>query len=315
MFDSTFLILALVIFLIFAFLATLGFFFWYLRQKFRDMEESRKGDQSLLMLNQSLQGLRKSVDERLGLAAQAMGELNKELGGLKEIGRHMQSLQDFLRSPKLRGNIGEQVLQNLLEQYFPKDNFQMQYKFKTGDRVDAILKTKQGIIPIDSKFPMENFQKLIQSKEKKQTGQFKKEFIRDVKKHIDSINKKYILPEEGTMDFAIMYIPSENIYYEVIRTEDNLDDYAREKRIYFVSPNSFYYFLKVVMMGLRGQEIQDNAKQIFKILSAVQKDAYHLEEALGLITTHVNNAKKAVDKANQDHAKLLGRVDQIKLLK
>lgn len=278
--------------------------FYFINYQLKQIKKEPEPDQSLLMLNQNLTNLQ----ERLG-------QINQELGSMKEIGYQMRSLQDFLKSPKLRGNIGEQVLKDLLEQYFPKGHFELQHKFKTGDRVDAILKTREGAIPIDSKFPVDNFQKLVRAKDKKEKKEYKKLFIRDVKKHVNDISKKYILPQEGTVDFAVMYIPSETVYYEIIRIEQGLDEYARDKRVHFVSPNSFYYFLRILMVGMRGQEIQENAKQILKILLAIRKDTEKLETALNLVTTHVNNAKNAVDRANTEYAKLTGKIDQVKLLK
>src|SRR5206468_9986502 len=135
-------------------------------------------------------------------------------GQMNEIGRNMRELQEFLKSPKLRGNIGEQVLKDLISQIFPKNSFYLQHQFKSGDKVDAAIKTDAGILPIDSKFPMENFQKFNKSQTDEEKVHYQKEFARDVKKHIDAISKKYILPEEGTMDFALMYVPSESVYYE-----------------------------------------------------------------------------------------------------
>jgi DNA recombination protein RmuC len=227
----------------------------------------------------------------------------------------MQSLQDFLRSPKLRGNIGEQVLKDLLEQYFSRQHFELQYKFSDGQIVDAILKTKEGIIPIDSKFPLENFRKLISAKSEDEKSKIAPLFYRDVKRHVDSISKKYILPQEGTVDFAIMYIPSEAVYYEIISADENLDEYAREKNVYFVSPNSFYYFLKIIMMGMRGQQLQEEVKKIFQLLSAIQKDTQRLGEIISVLTTHINNAKNAIDKVNNEFFKLSSRIDQTKFLK
>ena len=112
-----------------------------------------------------------------------------------------------------------------------------------------------------------------------------------------------------------MYVPSEAIYYEILRTSEELDRYAREKMVYFVSPNSFYYFLKIIMLGLKGQEIQQEAKQILKVLSAVQKDAEKLGGVLDVATSHINNAKNAIDRVNNEYAKLASKVDQVKLLK
>jgi DNA recombination protein RmuC len=288
-----------------------GLVFYLIERKFKELKEAQKEDKSLLLLNQSIQ----SVHERLDRAAKIIAEVNKELGGVKEIGHQMQSLQDFLRSPKLRGNIGEQVLKDLLEQYFSRQHFELQYKFSDGQIVDAILKTKEGIIPIDSKFPLENFRKLISAKNEDEKSKIAPLFYRDVKRHVDSISKKYILPQEGTVDFAIMYIPSEAVYYEIISADENLDEYAREKNVYFVSPNSFYYFLKIIMMGMRGQQLQEEVKKIFQLLSAIQKDTQRLGEIIGVLTTHINNAKNAIDKVNNEFFKLSSRIDQTKFLK
>jgi len=290
-----------------------GFFAlsYYFRSKIKEMSEKGKNDQSLLMLNQNLQG----VHERLDRAAQVIGQVNKELGGMREIGHQLQSFQDFLKSPKMRGNIGEQILQDLLNQYFSKNHFELQYKFRSGERVDAILKTSEGLIPIDAKFPLESFQRYLAAKDDEEGKQLFKECVKSVKARIDEINKKYILPDEGTVDFAIMYIPSETVYYEIIRSPEEIDDYARQKRVYFVSPNSFYYFLRIVMVGMRGQQITEETKKMMNVLLAVQKDSEKLGEILGVATTHINNAKNAIDRANNDYGRLTGKLDQIKLLK
>ena len=146
----------------------------------------------------------KTFNTRLDNAARVIGNVQRTLGEFSEIGRSMQELQEFLSSPKLRGNIGEQVLKELLSQYFPKGTFHLQYSFKTGDKVDAVIKTSQGLIPIDSKFPMENFRRMIKETDKLTKEKIKKEFVSDVKKHIQAIAKKYILVSEGTLDYALM---------------------------------------------------------------------------------------------------------------
>ncbi|MCX7778818.1 MAG: DNA recombination protein RmuC [Patescibacteria group bacterium] len=257
--------------------------------------------------NEMIQKQLSTTNERLTQAARVIGEL-------QEIARQMSDLQAFLKSPKLRGNIGEQVLRDLLEQYFPYTQFKLQYKFKTGRVVDAILKTDKGIIPIDSKFPMENFQKYIQSRDEKEKKEYFRGFIRDVKKHIDDISEQYILPQEGTVDFAVMYIPAEAVYYEVIKNID-LNRYAIEKRVLVVSPNSFYYFLKVLMIGLEGKRIEEATKRILEMLAAIQKDASKFSEQLRILTSHLNNARLALDRVNAEYAKLSSKIDQTKLLK
>jgi DNA recombination protein RmuC len=231
------------------------------------------------------------------------------------MGRNMRELQDFLRSPKLRGNIGEQILKDLLEQYFPRPHFETQYKFDENTKVDAVIKTKQGLIPIDSKLPMENFQKMVKAELETERMAYRKDFLRDVKKHIGDISKKYILPSQGTMDFAVMYIPSEAVYYEIIREHTDLMNYSYEQKVYPVSPNSFYFFLQSILKMMEGEVIQEAAKKIIEMLSAIQKDAAKFGETLSVATTHISNAKNAIDRVNNEYAKLTGKIDQVRLLK
>lgn len=258
---------------------------------------------ALSMLNQNIQGMHTRLDN----AAKVIGAVNKELGQVQEIGRSMRDLQQFLQSPKLRGNIGEQVLQDLLSQNFPRGYFEMQYKFNSGDVVDAILKTDNGFIGIDAKFPMVNFLKLEDPSNRKL-------WQRDVKKHITDIAKKYILPEEGTVNFALMYVPSEAVYYEIIRDDDELMAYAQNQKVLLVSPNSFYYFLKVIMIGMQGKKIEEQAKSILTALQGIQKDSDKFSRELDILTTHLTNAKAALDRVSHQYQQLDNKIDQIKLL-
>lgn len=218
----------------------------------------------------------RSFNEKLDATSRAIAEFS-------EIGRSMKDLQDYLKSPKLRGNIGEQVLKDMLSQFLPKQSFRLQHVFKSGDKVDAAVMTSSGIIPIDSKFPMENFRRLINNNDAKQ------DFLRDVRKHIDDISKKYILPSEGTVDYALMYVPSEAIYYEIANNED-LFDYAQSKRVLPVSPTTFYAYLKAILMSFEGQKIEEQAKEILSALRAMKKDYEKVEENLGVLQKHLTNA-------------------------
>ena len=230
----------------------------------------------------------KSFNERLDNAAKVIGEVQKNLGEMSEIGRGMKELQEFLNSPKLRGNIGEQVLKELLSQMLPKQSFHLQYTFKSGEKVDAAIKTSAGIIPVDSKFPMENFRK-IQTEIETEKKQAQKDFERDVRKHIDDISRKYILTEEGTIDYALMYVPSEAVYYEIVNNQD-LFDYAGEKRVLPVSPTTFYAYMKAILMSLEGQKIETQAREILSALRAIQKDYGRVGENLGVLQKHLTNA-------------------------
>lgn len=314
-------------------LAIVGVGFVLIDRRLRALLGPKHEDTSFLLLNQNMQGMQTRLDEnltqvqsrtdemtktlsqRLDRAAEVIQGVTRELGHMQEIGRSMKDLQDFLRSPKLRGNIGEQVLRDLLEQYFPKAHFDLQYQFHSGERVDAILKTDKGLIPIDAKFPLENFQRMVKAEQEADHDTFRREFMKDVKKHITDIAKKYILPAENTVDFAIMYIPSEAVYYELIHDDSDLYAFAHEKHVLPVSPNSFYYFLKVVMIGLEGKRVEEQAKKILVLLSAIQQDSVRFGDQLGVLTTHVTNAKNAADRANNEYAKLSGKIDDVRLLK
>lgn len=256
---------------------------WRLTSLMKSQKPSDEILEYLKTTNVRLNEQGKSFNERLDNAARVIGDVQKNIGEFSEIGRGMKDLQDFLKSPKLRGNIGEQVLKDMLSQFLPKQSFKLQYSFKTGDKVDAAVFTSAGIIPIDSKFPMENFRKLIND------PSAKTEFERDVKKHIDDIGRKYILTEEGTVDYALMYVPSEAIYYEIANNED-LFDYASVRRVLPVSPTTFYAYLKAILMSFEGQKIEAQAKEILSSLRAIGKDYEKTEENLNILQKHLTNA-------------------------
>ncbi len=251
------------------------------------LQEGGKEDRKVLL--DSLQRNTQSLNERLDNAAKVIGQVQKNIGEFSEIGRGMKELQQFLQSPKLRGNIGEQVLKDLIGQMFPKSSFHLQYQFKSGNKVDAVIKTNAGILPIDSKFPMENFQKMAKTETKKEQDLYRREFAKDIRKHIKDISRKYILPEEGTMDFALMYIPSEPVYYEVVNNTELLE-YAQQSRVYPVSPTTLYAHLQTILLSFEGQKIESKAKEVFTLLRAIQKDYSKVEENLSTLQNHLNRA-------------------------
>ncbi len=238
---------------------------------------------------QTLQISTKTLNERLDNAARVISQVQKNIGEMSEIGRGMKDLQEFLRSPKLRGNIGEQVLKELLGQMLPKQSFHLQYTFKSGVIVDAAIKTSAGIIPVDSKFPMENFRAMAGAKDEAEKKAREKEFINDVKKHVDDISRKYILTDEGTIDYALMYVPAEAVYYEIVNNTE-IFDYAGRKRVLPVSPTTFYAYMKAILMSFEGQKIEARARQILSTIRAVQKDYNKVDENLGVLNRHLQNA-------------------------
>lgn len=231
----------------------------------------------------------RTINERLDNAGKYISQVAKEVGQMSELGQSMRDLQVFLQNPKIRGNIGEQVLKDLIAQAFPKGKFHLQYSFKSGNKVDAAIETSAGILPIDSKFPMENFKRMTTAETKAERTAAKRALKKDVKKHISDISKKYVLPEENTLDFAFMYLPSEMVFNEVANSTDVME-YARKHRIYPVSPNTLYVHLQTVLLSFEGQKLESKSKQVFQILRAIQKDYEKTEGLLSVLGRHLNNA-------------------------
>ena len=276
----------------------------YIRKETASLRKNEVEKLPLGMIKEDIENLRRKFEN-------GYSQMSRELGKVQEIGRNIKEFQDFLRSPKLRGNIGEQVLRDLLEQCLPKQNFFLQYQFQEGQIVDAIIKTNQGIIPIDSKFPMENFKKMMAEENAGEKESLKREFQRDIKKHINDISRKYILPQEGTVDFALMYVPSEPIYYEITVREPELLNYGYDKKVYFVSPNSFYYFLKIIMVGLEGAKIEQGAKKILEGMQAVQQEALKFNDELSVLNSHIEHARVASERTKNRFQRLAEKIERL----
>ncbi len=299
-------LLAIIIILV----ITLGVVIFFFSRKLERLMTGHDAQTSFQLLNQNVQ----TVHQRLDRAAQAVAGMAKELSVVQEMNRQMQAFQDFFKGPKVRGSLGEQILTQLLEQYLPREQFVLQYKFQSGQIVDAALKTSQGIIPVDAKFPLENYRKINQVETDDERERARKDFVRDVKKHLQDIAKKYILPAEGTVDFALLYIPSESVYYEVIHLEHELTGFAHELRVFPVSPNSFLYFLRILLLGMEGLKIEQSSRKILKLLAGIQQDAKRLGDTIGVATTHITNAKNAIDRVNNDYVGLTTQFNSIRLL-
>lgn len=266
---------------------------------------TRQMNERLKETAQALQETHKTVGERLDSATRVFGDVQKSLGRLEEthkqiyeIGRDISSLQELLRAPKVRGELGETLLGRLLEDILPKENIKMQHRFRNGDTVDAALVIGQNLIPIDAKFPLENFKKFSESASDEERKAYYRTFIRDVKNRIDEISSKYILPDEGTFDFALMYIPAEAVYYQISQDEE-LCVYSKSKRVIFTSPNTFYAYLQAILYGLRGVNIQRNVQKIFSELSRLQIDFKKFREDFELVGAHLSNASKKYNEARE----------------
>lgn len=303
-----------------------------IQKQLTELRNAGKNDQSAQLLNQNIQGMSqrldettKSMNERLdkaaayiattmGTVSKTLGDVGKELGGVQEIGQNLKRFQEILNAPKMRGNLGEHILAESLAQVFPREQFALQHKFQGGETVDAIIKAEGGYIPIDSKFPLEQWRARENATDEAAKKTAEREFIRSVKKHIDDIAKKYIITAEGTVDFAVMYVPSDAVFYDVVLASEELMGYARDRKILLVSPNGFAHFLRAVYMGLERGKIAKEAMKVWELLKTIQTEVAKFGESIQLVNRHVTNAKSAVDAASTEYIKLSGKVDQVKLL-
>jgi len=282
-----------------------------LRQEMQNrLDQSAKAlNEQTGVINQQMLVSNKTISERLDKASEVIGGVQKHLGQLSEVSGYIKDLHDTLQAPKLRGNIGEQILTDLIKQHIPQEKFILQHSFKDGLTVDAAIQTAEGIIPVDSKFPMEAFRRYQQSQNEQDRLAAGKEFANAVRKHIRDITGKYIKPDEGTVDFAVMYIPSEPIAYEILVNFPELVEYAQESRITITSPNQFNAFLRVVLIGMEKQQVGQQIKVVLQTLKTIQQEAGKIEETLLLTNKHLTNAKRSSDDALTGFTRLRGKID------
>lgn len=307
------------------------------------------GDQSALMLKADLHELTKSMHElRHGLQSQLnermdktsdqmnlqyqasakiirdvtqkLTELDKTNQQVGDIASELKTLQNVLQNPKQRGVLGEYYLEQVLENVLPPGRFQLQYKFKDGDIVDAVITLDKGkLLPIDSKFSLENYNRLVEESDPLRRNMLAKLFREDLKKRIDE-TAKYVRPKEKTMDYAFMFIPSEAIYYDLLvnkvgmtnTSARDLIEYAfRDKNVIIVSPTTFMAYLQTVMQGLRSLQIEEQAKDIQirvgelgRHIAAYEQLMQKLGGSLGTSVNHYNNAHKELKKIDKDIVKI-----------
>ncbi len=271
-----------------------------------------------------IQSAQSAMGQRLDQAAVAVSQVHGQLGTLTEatrrmeqVGRDIAGLEQILRAPKVRGGLGEILLERLLEEILPGGSYRLQHAFRGGDRVDAVIVLGDRLVPVDSKFPLENFRRLVEEPEEDRRRVVRRAFVRDVRNRVDEIAKKYILPDEGTFDFALMYIPAENVYYEVIvqdgdeADEDALLTYALSRRVIPVSPNSFYAYLQVILLGLKGLRIEQNAREILATLGRLTGDLARLREHFDTLGKHVTNAKNKYEEAATALARFEAKLENV----
>jgi DNA recombination protein RmuC len=283
----------------------------------RNQEVDRRLEAIVETMDRRLGELDTKVDRRLETAGNAtkeiherLGEVGKATNQMLERAKDLARLEQALRPPKARGGFGELLLENLLRDRLPASAYSMQYRFSGGETVDAVVRVGQ-LIPVDSKFPLDNYHRIVEAETDDERLLHEKAFARDVKGHIDSIASTYIRPAEETYDFAFMYIPVESVYYELACGKTGaLLQYAHQKRIFPVSPTTFTAYLQVIVLGMRGMQIEEHAHEVMGYVADLQHDFDKFAEDFDLIGTHLGRAQSKFTDADKRLDKLSVKLEQ-----
>lgn len=307
-------------------------------------KRTKPQDSSFLMIQNQLTELRNAVDAKLGdsnkmfqkqfeSSSQVIKEITEKLTRLDETNKQvinfadqLRSLQDTLQNPKQRGVFGEYYLETLLKNVFNPKQYKMQYKFSDGQIVDAVLFLGEKMIPIDSKFSLENYNRIVEAKDENRRAELERAFVQDLKNRIDE-TAKYIRPEQGTTEYAFMFIPAEGIYYDLLvnkvgaiksNTRDLLEYARNDKKVHIVSPTTFYVTLQALWQGMRAYQVQESTKDILKNVAMLQRhmkayNEYHekLGSHLGTVVNTYNRTSKEFKKMDKDVLKLTGSSNEV----
>jgi DNA recombination protein RmuC len=257
-------------------------------------------------VDRRLDAMTATMDRRLETATKTTSAIHQQLGQLGQANAEilarandLKKLEQALRPPKARGGFGELLLGNLLRDRLPADSYSLQYGFKTGERVDAVIRVER-LVPIDAKFPLDNFERLAEAETDDERALYEKAFGRDLKNHVDAIAQKYIRPDEGTYDFALMYLPSEGVYYELVCGKTGaLLQYAHEKRVFPVSPTTFTSQLQVIALGLKGMQIEQRAHEVMAYVAQLQGDFGRFRDDFQVVGKHLGNAQSRFAEAEK----------------
>ncbi|MBN2020234.1 MAG: DNA recombination protein RmuC [Sedimentisphaerales bacterium] len=274
------------------------------------------------VLQDSLQKGHATLTQSLQSTSETLNKLHNQIGQvitastqMQKVGDEVKRLQDILASPKLRGGMGEWSLNNLLSQTLPAQSYQLQYTFKDGQKVDALVNLADYAVPIDSKFPLSSFEPLLKADSDDAKIKLRRQFHSDVIKHIDKIASSYIRPSEGTVDFAMMFIPAENVYYEaIVQYPDdakNILQYSLDKKVVPVSPNLLYAYLMTVAMGLHGLLIEKQAAEIRQNLKTLNNSLADFIATWDVLGKHLHNAYSQYDDGQKKLDRFAFNLDHI----
>jgi DNA recombination protein RmuC len=257
-------------------------------------------------VDRRLEAMTATMDRRLESATKTTTAIHHQLGQLGQANAEilarandLKKLEQALRPPKARGGFGELLLGNLLRDRLPPDAYELQYGFKTGERVDAVIRVER-LVPVDAKFPLDNFERLADAETDEERALYEKAFSRDLKNHVDAIAQKYIRPDEGTYDFALMYLPSEGVYYELVCGKTGaLLQYSHDRRVFPVSPTTFTAQLQVIALGLKGMQIEQRAHEVMAYVAQLQGDFDRFRDDFQVVGKHIGNAQSKFAEAEK----------------
>jgi len=257
----------------------------------------------------------REVSRQLKSSTEALVAMSQKVGEIQQTSRDLsqatQTLQSVLGGAKTRGSLGEIALETLLADALPQAAYETQYRFvSTGAIVDAVVRAGERLLPIDSKFPLEAYRRLSD-----EGDDARRDFCAAVRKHADAIADKYILPHEHTFDYALMFVPSESVYYELLMSTDTkhgrLEEYCRGRRVFPVSPNSFFAFLGAVAVSLQGQKIEENARHLLANLAGVTRQIEGFADAYEKLGGHLRNAQRTYEDADSKLTRARTSLEQI----
>ena len=331
---------ASVVMIVILLLAVIGLLLWLLNAHSQGRRDSAGSTAAISMLQQQLELFRgaqestrttlesslhngqQNISQTLQQQQQTLSQLHRQIGELQtqsnqvvSLNTDIRRLNDILSSPKLRVQLGEWSLENLLASVLPKDTYTLQHHFKDGKIVDALVQLPQFSVPIDAKFPLPGFEAILKCTVDSELPRLQRQFQKDVTTHIDKIAAQYIRPAEGTLDFALMYIPAENVYYETIIKHDgggeSIADYALTKKVVPVSPNVLYAYLMTVAMGLHGLQIEKQAAQIRENLKRLESSFNSFAADFKTLGTHIRNTAGKYDEADKKLTRFDSELRQI----
>ncbi|HEY7561015.1 MAG TPA: DNA recombination protein RmuC, partial [Gaiellaceae bacterium] len=256
-----------------------------------DTKVDRRLGEMDVKVDRRLEGMTETSERMhagLGKVGETTAQMNERLKGLERF-------EQMLRPPKARGGVGELMLKQLLADVLPADKFALQHGFTSGERVDAVIKLDGALVPVDAKFPLDNFQRFTEASDEITRELHAKAFARDVKGHIDAIAEKYIRPEEGTYEFAFMYLPVEGVYYELVCNriggDANPVEHAQKRKVFPVSPNTFYSYLLTLAQGFKGLQIEEHAREVMTYVADLDRDLEKFRVDFELVGKHLGNAQ------------------------